>query len=349
MISRKIKNELLVNETKKGIALRLATRFFVPGVLLIGIVISIWIKAELGPRDPGGENVHILLKHGANFSEVTRQLEQAGLIHGRPFSILARGRNLDSKIRAGEYNLSPAMSSWEILNILSQGQVVTYQITIPEGLRATEIAKLLHDSQILEMPKFMDGVNNIEWVREYGLQGPSFEGYLFPETYTFSKGLSTKTVLKTFAEQFLRHWKPIETRAVQTGLTMREIIILASIVEKETGKASERPLIASVFLNRLAKGIRLQTDPTVIYGIRKFDGNLTKTHLNDSENRYNTYQFSGLPPGPIANPGTESILAIIEPERTDLFYFVARGDGSHKFSTTYQEHLKAVKTYQLRK
>ncbi len=317
--------------------------------LLSLLLLSLVIKAAISPVDANGKHVSVILLPGTTFSEVATKLAAKKLIHRRAFTFFARVRQLDSKVRSGEYSLSPSMSSWEILTILSRGQVLTYKISIPEGLKASQIANRLHEAQIVEAADFLEGVHNIAWLQEHGLEGSSYEGYLFPETYTFSKGLPVKTVLKTFAAQFHDRWKRLESKAKNTGLNMREIVILASIIEKETGQSSERPRIASVFLNRLAKGIRLQTDPTVIYGIKTFDGNLTRRHLNDSTNPYNTYQFSGLPPGPISNPGEASLRSVVEPEITKFLYFVARGDGSHEFTQTYRDHLKAVEKYQIRR
>jgi UPF0755 protein len=153
-------------------------------------------------------------------------------------------------------------------------------------------------------------------------------------------------VVGTLVEQFLAVWRPLEGAARARGIGMRQAVTLASIVEKETALAAERPLVAAVFHNRLRLGMRLETDPTVIYGIAGFDGNLTRAHLDDGANPYNTYQIAGLPPGPIANPGAASLRAVVEPAASDALYFVSRNDGSHVFSRTYAEHLGHVRTFQ---
>ena len=147
-------------------------------------------------------------------------------------------------------------------------------------------------------------------------------------------------------EHFLSVWRPIEPVARERGLSMHEVVVLASLIEKETGAPEERPLIAAVFLNRLGRGMRLETDPAVIYGIAGFDGNLRRVHLQDESNPYNTYQHAGLPPGPIANPGAAALRAVVEPAGEDYLYFVARKDGTHQFSRTYGEHVRAVNRFQ---
>jgi UPF0755 protein len=171
------------------------------------------------------------------------------------------------------------------------------------------------------------------------------EGYLFPDTYQFGRGISPSLIIDAMVKRFWQMVGPLTDRAKETGMTMQEIVTLASIVEKETGQPSERPLIASVFLNRLKSGMRLESDPTVIYGLENFDGNLRKKDLVQ-RSPYNTYVIHGLTPGPICNPGLESIKAVIFPAKTDYLYFVSKNDGSHHFSRTLSEHNQAVERYQ---
>ena len=177
----------------------------------------------------------------------------------------------------------------------------------------------------------------------------TFEGYLFPDTYYFSQDVTPKQIITSMVNQFRMTFKDEwEIRAHALGFTMHEIITLASIIEKETGVASERPVIASVFHNRLRKKMRLASDPTVIYGIKVFNGNITKKDLNRLT-PYNTYMIRGLPPGPIANPGAESIKAALYPAKTNLLYFVAKFDKTHQFSATLADHNRAVRKYQLKR
>ena len=193
--------------------------------------------------------------------------------------------------------------------------------------------------------QFLSLANDPALLEQYGVTGPSLEGYLYPDTYHLARGISASTAIDTMVNRFWEVVSPLRKRAEDVGMKMEDVIILASIVEKETGLAEERPTIASVFLNRLKRGMRLESDPTVIYGLKDFDGNLTREDLMKATH-YNTYIIRGLPPGPIANPGLEAIKAVLFPAKTDYLYFVSKNDGSHHFSRTLSEHNKAVQIYQ---
>ena len=197
---------------------------------------------------------------------------------------------------------------------------------------------------------FMSAVNSAELAAEFGVPTSRLEGYLYPDTYQLPRGLPAGQIVRLMLKQFDRVWsKEIEEFASTSKLSRNEIVILASIVEKETASPSERPLIASVFLNRLARRMRLETDPTVIYGIPDFDGNLRKKDLKNDKNPYNTYRIPGLPPGPIANPGLDALRAVVKPDESEYLYFVSRNDGTHHFSVSYREHTNAVNRYQKRR
>lgn len=265
------------------------------------------------------------------------------------FMILARRQGADTRIKAGEYRLAAAMTPLEILDTLTRGRVVLHRLTIPEGLTLVQIAAEIEKVGFGSAEAFLELATDPEFVHSNGIDADTLEGYLFPDTYLFPENVTLKTVLDTmlkrFHQVFTAEW---EARAERIGLTRHEVVTLASIIEKETGIAEERPLIASVFHNRLKKKMRLQSDPTVIYGIPEFDGNLTRKHLN-TPTPYNTYQISGLPPGPIANPGRGALEAALFPPETRYLYFVAKGDRTHQFSTTLREHNRAVRQYQLGK
>ena len=181
----------------------------------------------------------------------------------------------------------------------------------------------------------------------HNIDGPSTEGYLFPDTYVLSKGMGARQILDLMINRFWQVFNSL-VQGRDLPMSIREIVTLASIVEKETGLAEERPVIASVFLNRLKKRMRLESDPTVIYDLKDFDGNLTKKHLQ-APSPYNTYRHLGLPPGPIANPGRASLEAVLKPAQTSYLYFVSKNDGSHFFSSTLKEHNRAVVRYQKRR
>jgi len=239
------------------------------------------------------------------------------------------------------------MAPIKILNILTKGIVITHSITIPEGFTIKQIAQLLDQNGITNGDEFLRLAKEPEIVKRYGISAPSLEGYLYPDTYKFASHLPPWRIIHTMVMRFKQVTSPLRERARQKGMKFEDVITLASIVEKETALDSERPIIASVFLNRLKRGIRLESDPTTIYGIENFDGNLKKSDLT-RRTPYNTYVIKGLPPGPISNPGLKSIEAVLNPADTDYLYFVSKNDGSHYFSRTLQEHNRAVYRYQKR-
>lgn len=291
----------------------------------------------------------IEIPKGKGFDAVSERLLEAGIIQSPlRFKIIARWYGYDRNLKAGEYQLSPAMSPLEVLEILREGRVHLRKLTVPEGLTLKEIAVLAESAGMGEADEFIRLATDADFVREAGIAAKTLEGYLFPETYHFPSQVNSRmvinTMLKRFRAVFTDEWRK---RAEELGMSLHEVVTLASIIEKETGAAHERGLVASVFHNRLEKGMRLQTDPTVIYGIPDFDGNITRKHLR-TPTPYNTYVIEGLPPGPIANPGAASLAAALYPETSDFVYFVSRGDGTHHFSKTLKEHNAAVRRYQLK-
>ena len=306
------------------------------------------IKQRLSPASTEKKEVVVEIPRGANASEIGRRLEEAGVIRSaEAFRRLVAWRKVGSQLKAGEHVLDPTLSTEEIIDSLIQGRFKLYPFTVPEGLRLTEIAALAAKAGLADEKEFIRLGHDEAFIRSLGLDEKNLEGYLFPETYNFLKGAGTTDLIKAMVARFWEVWKKYEGRAAAQDLTRHEIITLASIIEKETGAAFERPLIAAVFLNRIKKGMRLETDPTVIYGITDFDGNLTRKHLQ-THTPYNTYMIDGLPPGPIANPGEASIRAVLEPADVDYIFFVSKNDGTHQFSATLAEHNRAVNKYQRR-
>jgi UPF0755 protein len=220
---------------------------------------------------------------------------------------------------------------------------------IPPGFTAAEVAARLGAAGLVDPEAFLAVVRDAREAAAFGVEGASLEGYLFPETYQLARGLAAREVARTMVEQFRARWQPLAPAAAARGLDMARAVTLASIVEKETASDAERPLVAAVLLNRLRLGMRLQVDPTVIYGIQGFDGNLTRAHLEDAGNPYNTYQIAGLPPGPIGSPGFASLRAVVEPADSDYLYYVSRNDGTHQFSRTLRDHEAAVTVHQRRR
>lgn len=307
---------------------------------------------SLEPVRPGSDETTrlFLIERGQGLVQVARNLEQAGLIkNARVLSLLARFHGDAGNLRAGEYEVSAGWSTRTILDRITSGRVKTYEVVLPEGIRVTEIADKLEAAGLADAADFLATVRDPEFVRSLGIEQGSLEGYLYPETYRLSRHLTAREITRVFVDQFERVWQDIESIAANQSLSRHEIVTLASIIEKETAAPEERPLIAAVFHNRLKKNMRLETDPTVIYGIEDFDGNLTREHLRSRSNPYNTYRIAGLPRGPIANPGIDALRAALEPAETDYLYFVSRNDGTHQFSRTYREHSQAVRKFQLRR
>jgi UPF0755 protein len=286
---------------------------------------------------------------GMTLKKVSLKLSRQNLIRSASaFQAIALIQGKQKLIMVGEYNISPSMLPADILQRINSGKTVLHPVTIPEGYRITEIADLLNKQNLADKEIFLQQTKNIELVT--GVSADSLEGYLFPETYHFGKFTAEATIVKMMVETFKERALKQEfiKRAREMGFSYHEIITLASLIEKETGKDSERKQISYVFHNRLKKNMRLQTDPTVIYAIENFDGNIRKRDLK-IDSPYNTYRHKGLPPGPIASPGLKSIVAALYPAKTVNLYFVSRQDGSHQFSATLNEHNRAVQKYQLRR
>jgi UPF0755 protein len=292
----------------------------------------------------------ITIKKGSSFNQIAKDLQSADLIkHLKYFNYLSRLLHADTRIKSGTYVLSPGMSPHNILKQLLEGNIELTRIVFPEGFTIALMAEKLEQSEIVSEQVFLSYANNPESVRSLGISADSLEGYLFPDTYYFAKHSQPEVVVKTMLKKF---WQVFDQtlceRSEEIGFSIHDTVTFASIVEKETGQAHERPKIASVFHNRLKRHMRLESDPTVIYGISNFDGNLTRKHLKQ-KTPYNTYRIKGLPFGPIANPGEDAIRATLYPESTNYLYFVSKQDGTHHFSTNLKSHNRAVNKYQKKK
>lgn len=292
----------------------------------------------------------VCIKPGARFSETVTQLQEVGLVrHPKKFRWLAYLRGDDRRIRAGEYLLRASMAPRAILDTLVRGDALLHKVVIPEGSTVFKIGEILERAGLMSQEAFLLAASDPGLIKALGLEGDTFEGYLFPETYYFPKGVTAEQVIRKMVAHFLSVFTPAwSERAHAMALTTHQVVTLASIVEKETAKHEERALIAAVFANRLKRCMRLESDPTVIYGIKDFDGNLTREDL-ETPTPYNTYQIRGLPPGPIANPGRASIEAVLYPSKEPHLYFVSKNDGSHHFSRTLSEHNEMVERYQRRR
>lgn len=301
---------------------------------------------------PAGEETAITridIHPGLTLTRFSTLLAEKNLIRSpSAFRMLAYLKQKESQIRVGEYDLSPSMLPEEILDRITSGKTVLRPVTIPEGYRITEIAALLGEQGLADPQKFIQQTRDKNLIKSLAIPIDSLEGYLYPETYHFSKYTSEQKIVQTMVDTFKEKAVNAENlkRAEALNFSFHEIITLASLIEKETGVDEERKQISSVFHNRLRKNMRLQTDPTVIYAISNFDGNIRKKDLS-IDSPYNTYRYGGLPPGPIASPGLKSIIAAMNPPPSDHLYFVSRQDGSHQFSATLADHNRAVQKFQL--
>ncbi len=292
----------------------------------------------------------VIVERGASFRVVAANLYEAGLVRDVDnFMFAARLMRADRRTKAGEYEFSPRMAPIDILRMLVKGEILRHPATIPEGHSIKDIALVLKEAGLIQdTAVFFERVNDPTFIAALGFEAVSLEGYLFPDTYAFTKAMGVDEIISMMTARFKAvYFREFDGMAREKGMTLNGVVTLASIIEKETGVGEEMPLISAVFHNSLNSRIRLQSDPTVIYGIKDFDGNLTKKHLR-TRTAYNTYRFHGLPPGPIANPGAAAIEAAINPASEDYLYFVSRGDGTHYFSRSLREHNNAVNRYQRR-
>ncbi len=312
-------------------------------VAVVGSIIM-YLKQPLPIPEEG---IVLVVEQGESLNHVARQLEQRLALKWPKLLVFYAQLTGQTKIKAGEYLLPEALPVLDLLPRLTRGRVIEYSVTIPEGFSFKEMLTVLHNAKKLQSNLY--GKSGAEQVQLLGIKEHSLEGWFFPDTYNYVAGSSDVDILQR-AYQKMHSVLDEEWQNRIASLpysTPYEALIMASIVEKETGVASERATIAGVFVKRLQKGMRLQTDPTVIYGLGdRYEGNIKRSHLKDF-NPYNTYLIKGLPPTPIALPGRDAIRAALQPEDNNYLYFVAKGDGSHHFSATFEEHKKAVARYQV--
>jgi UPF0755 protein len=316
-------------------------------LLIFPLLWLLWLGMYIISPGPTAatERIEVFIPPRTSLSGIEKILAAEGVIHDDPrFTMLALLTGAASRLRAGEYAFFPEKKPLEIIRQLKEGKVFYRPVTIPEGTELAGVAAILAAGDWVDKHRFLELGRDPELLAEAGITAESFEGYLFPDTYLLSKSqLDEAGIIRMMVKRQQQVFAEIVggVAAIPQGLTPHEVITLASIVEKETGIPAERPLVASVFLNRLAKNMRLQADPTVRYGLQNKTEQLTRRQLTRSS-PYNTYLVSGLPPGPIANPGRASIEAVLFPAQTDYLYFVAKDGQSHHFSRSLKEHNRAV-------
>jgi len=301
------------------------------------------------PESPGQARI-VFIEPGQSFDAVAAMLVTEGVLRDATgFRLLAKATDKGGKIKAGEFEVSTGWKTSRLLEYLSTAKGIQHKLAAPEGLTMRQIARLAEEAGLCSAGAFLQAARDPALLAKYNIPGPNAEGFLFPNTYLFTRkrGDDGTYVVETMLKEFWKQADAVWPAAKPSGKDLLSAVTLASIVEKETGVDAERPRVAGVFVNRLAKGMLLQTDPTIIYGLGdKYNGNLIRAHLEDPTNPYNTYVHPGLPPGPICSPGLKSLLAVVTPEVHEYYYFVATGEGDHKFSKTLDEHINAVNKYQ---
>lgn len=305
----------------------------------------------------GTDGAIVEIHKGMGPREITRVLVADGALQSTDeenFILIGRLGRFWRRIKAGEYKITPQMSPTQAFSVLVSGISIIHPVTVREGENLYEIAAEVQEKGLARKETFLRLTHDPKFIHSLASHAPqdealkSLEGFLYPDTYFFNKTMSAEDMIRQMYRHFLSVWTPQwEARAKELGMSRYEVVTLASMVEKETGAPQERPMISSVFHNRLQKKMRLQSDPTTIYGIwDRYDGNLHKGDMM-SETPYNTYYVPGLPLGPISNPGKEALQAALYPSATDFLYFVSHNDGTHEFSRNYEDHLSAVRKFQL--
>jgi UPF0755 protein len=327
---------------------RLLVIFVLIALALAGVVA--WAEQEIRRpyRNFPDAGVYIDVPHGASRRAVARILADQGVVANRwLFELLARARPKRT-LQAGEYFFDRPSTPLEVFDKVAAGRIFVRELVVPEGFSSFEIADLVEREGLTTRQDFLAAVRDPSLVHNFAPQAPSLEGFLFPATYLVPRHLSGHDLVAEMVRHFQQQWATVSTQGGNAaGLSVQQVVTLASLVERETPQPDERPLVAGVFLNRLDHGIPLQCDPTVVYAMElaeAFSGKLEARDLT-FDSQYNTYRNRGLPPGPIANPGAMSLRAALDPSHTDMVYFVANTQGGHIFSRTLAEHNRNVAHY----
>jgi UPF0755 protein len=319
----------------------------------VAVVAAGWLYLRLQQPYQGyaGEEQFVDIPPGSGVTTIADRLVEAGVIRNRlEFRLAVWWTGSGRRLQAGEYRFDQPMRATQVLGKLARGEVYLRLITFPEGLRLTEMARLFEERGFGTAEAFLEAARDPSPIAALDPDAPDLEGYLFPNTYALPRTATARQLVRLMVRNFEQAFTPDLREATDArGLSVREVVALASLVEKETGLAEERALVSAVFNNRLRLGMRLQCDPTVIYALEQagiWDGNITRAGLA-IDSPYNTYRYAGLPPGPIAAPGRAALEAALQPADADYMYFVSRNDGSHVFSRTLQEHNRAVYEHQI--
>jgi len=318
------------------------------GLLVAGGWVWFVLNGRAGSGNDATPRIVLIRPHTSSFGIATA-LKEAGVIRSRlGFLAAAIIQGAHRRLLPGEYEFEQKVSLLEVIRRLEQGRGLVHQVTIPEGLAAQQVAQLLAERGLVDRDRFLGLLRDRALLERHGVERDSLEGYLFPDTYRLVKGQGEDAIIHGMVRRFHEVFGPEEqARAGKLGMSVHDVVTMASLIEREAKVPQERPLISAVFHNRLRVRMPLQSDPTVLYALSRFSGRLTKANLQ-APSPYNTYVNHGLPPGPIANPGRASIMAALHPAGTRYLYFVSRNDGTHAFSKTLREHEVLVKRYQVR-
>jgi UPF0755 protein len=310
------------------------------GILIFLVLLINYATSSI---DNKNTKVTVDIPTGSGFVKLTDILNNAGMIKNRIFFYsLVTARQAFRSIRAGEYEFNTSMTPFAVIDKLLRGEIKIYPVTIPEDYSMREIAARLMEDKLIDEKSFFELAVNEEFLKAQGIEADSIEGYLFPETYYLERSMSTLQIMRMMVSEFWKKVTPaMRDRAKKLGFSVQKYVTLASIIGKESGNSAEKPLISAVFHNRLKRKMPLQSDPTAVYDLENFSGPVLRSHLKRNS-PYNTYIISGLPPGPIANPGLDSLMAALYPANVNYLYFVAKRDGSHFFSSSLDQHNLAI-------
>ena len=319
-------------------------KFVITGLFLL-VAHLIFFNLFL-PLNSAGKWKEVWIPHGASYTHGINILKKEGIVKNEfIFHVIGKITGIETDLKAGYYNLNTSMSPWNVFGYLRKGLIVQHRITIPEGFDLNSIKPKFIDTGLISDEAWQI-VYDRDFLELLDINAPSLEGYLYPDTYRFAKGMRPRDIFRMMVQRLRQHFdQKLLKRAEEVGMSEREVITLASIIEKEVIYNSERPLVSAVYNNRLKRNMRLQADPTVNYGVLKKGNSITRSDLK-RVTPYNTYAIYGLPPGPIASPGIRSIRAALNPADTDYLFFVSKNNGFHHFSRTGIEHMKAVMIYQ---
>jgi peptidoglycan lytic transglycosylase G len=317
----------------------------------LGILLAVLVLAGGGfffwfrqPYQGFQNEVFVSLDRGTNTRDIADALEKNGVVRYAWEFLLVRALNSNAKLQAGEYRFAAPASVFDVFRRIERGDVYHFDFTVPEGSNMFDIGRLLEEQGIMPAADFLKAASDPSLIADLAPRAKSLEGYLFPSTFRMTHTMTAMDLVRIMTQEFRKRWKQLAPGAMDVN----SAVTLASLIEKETGAPQERPLVGSVFANRLSQGMKLESDPTTIYAAlleHRYSGVIHRSDL-DNLSPYNTYRHEGLPPGPIANPGAESLEAALHPSDTKFLYFVAKPEGGgHQFSTTLAQHTRAVREY----